>query len=175
MEVFREDVSSILSENITEDAIIFSTVNDMDSQSIGSLKVTMDNETLSFSMERNPLLEDMESSTEINTEELVPIETEMLITKTMDLPSASLVSSFDLPSLSASLDLQSVASLPSYLHHSELSPHLSNINSALLLETVVEPSIVISEPPPPFALPQRRKSSKFLEFLFETFRHVILF
>lgn len=39
VEVFREDVSSILSENITEDAIIFSTVNDMDSQSIGSLKV----------------------------------------------------------------------------------------------------------------------------------------
>lgn len=39
VEVFREDVSSILSENITEDAIIFSTVNDMNNQSIGSLKV----------------------------------------------------------------------------------------------------------------------------------------
>lgn len=40
VEVFREDVSSILSENMTEDAIIFSTVNDIDDQSIGSLKVS---------------------------------------------------------------------------------------------------------------------------------------
>lgn len=46
VEVFRgEDVSSILSENMTEDAIIFSTVNDIDDQSIGSLKVSAENLT----------------------------------------------------------------------------------------------------------------------------------
>lgn len=39
VEVFREDVNSILSENIAEDAIIFSSQNDIDNQSIGSLKV----------------------------------------------------------------------------------------------------------------------------------------
>lgn len=39
VEVFREEVNSILHENIVEDAIIFSTENDINNQSIGSLKV----------------------------------------------------------------------------------------------------------------------------------------
>lgn len=161
VEVFREDVSSILSENMTEDAIIFSTVNDIDDQSIGSLKVSMDNEPLSFPMDRNSLLEDMDNPCEINSGELVPIEAETLISTTMDLTSASLVSSIDLPSLSTSLDLQSVTGLPTYLQQNELSPQLSNINSALLLETVLEPSIVISEPAssPPQALSQQRRKT----------------
>lgn len=123
----------------------------------------MDNEPLSFPMDRNSLLEDIDNPCELGSKELVSIEAETLISTTMDLTSASLVSSIDLPSLSTSLDLQSVANLPSYLQQNELSPQLSNINSALLLETVLEPSIVISEPapsPPQTPAQQRRKTSE---------------
>ena len=46
VEVFREDVGNILSENITEDEIIFSSQNDINSQSIGSLKVKRNNKSI---------------------------------------------------------------------------------------------------------------------------------
>lgn len=114
----------------------------------------MDNESLSFPIDRNSLLDDIENPCEINSKELIPIESETLIsTTTMDLSTASLVSSVDLPSFSATLDYQSGPGLPTYLHQNELS----GINSAYLLETIVEPSVVISEPPPPLPPPPQRK------------------
>ncbi|KAK6641715.1 hypothetical protein RUM44_013430 [Polyplax serrata] len=147
VEVFREDVNNILSENIAEDAIIFSSQNDIDSQSIGSLKVIMDTEGLGFSMDKSSLLEDITSPCDINSKELVPIETETLIsTTTMDLSTASLISSIDLPSLAGPMDFQSVSSTPSCLQTIDSTAQFSNLNSALFLEAVMGPDIVISDP-----------------------------
>ncbi|EEB17858.1 conserved hypothetical protein [Pediculus humanus corporis] len=146
VEVFREDVGNILSENITEDEIIFSSQNDINSQSIGSLKVAMDSDSLGYSINKSSFLEDITNPCDINTKELVPIEGETLIsTTTMDLPATSLISSIDLPSLNASLDLHSITSIPSCIQSVESSSTFSNVNSGLLLETVMGSDIEMSD------------------------------
>lgn len=107
----------------------------------------MDSEALGFSMDKSSLLEDITSPCDINSKELVPIETETLIsTTTMDLSTASLISSIDLPSLTGSLDLQPITSVPPCAQQTDPNTQFPNINSAMFLEAVMGPDIVVSDP-----------------------------
>ncbi|KAL0275894.1 UNVERIFIED_CONTAM: hypothetical protein PYX00_003614 [Menopon gallinae] len=151
VEILGEDVNSILSENIAEDAIIFSS-NNGENQSVGSLKVTMDNECINFSIDKNSLLEDIGSPCEINGKEFaqVPVEAETLISaEAMDISTTPLISSIDLPSFSTPADLQALETLPTCIQEGGIPPQITNANNGFLLETVLEPEIVISDPIPP--------------------------
>lgn len=106
----------------------------------------MDGDSLGYSINKSSFLEDITNPCDINTKELVPIEGETLIsTTTMDLPATSLISSIDLPSLNASLDLHSITSIPSCIQSVESSSTFSNVNSGLLLETVMGSDIEMSD------------------------------